>query len=116
MLLHFCLGGLTAFTLGLAAFFALTTVKARRHRMAVDLRLENLGRETSAQADALNRRCDDLRSAIDRLETLADRVRLLELEREVARMAAGGRVSDAAAERLDEAVADLRADVAAKEA
>lgn len=112
-MLQLWLGGLTALVLGLAAFSVFTAVKARGRRMASDQRIEQLGTELFAAADALNRRCDDLRREIDRLAGLGDRLRLLELEREVAALAADGELDSAAAGRLAAAVAALRADLAA---
>lgn len=114
-MLQFWLGGLTVLVLGLAAFVALSAIKARQHRMATDARLDGLGRELAERVDALNRRCDDLRAAVDRLGTLADRVRLLELEREVAGLFADGKLDPGAAGRLEAAVATLRQDLGAGE-
>jgi len=115
MLIYLWLGGLTALLLGVAAFSVWAAQKARAHRMVVDQRLGGLGRELFEQADALSRRCDDLRAAVDHLGSLEDRLRLLELERELARLAAGGKIEAAAASRLEDAVAALRGDIAAKE-
>ena len=114
-MLQLWLGGLSALVLGLLGFTVLTAIKARRHRMASDQRFERLGAELFAAADALNRRCDHLGREIDRLAGLGDRLRLLELEREVAALATSGGLDSAAAARLSAAVAALRADLAAKE-
>lgn len=115
MLIQIWLGLLTAVLLGLCAFFVWTALLARRHRMVTEVRMDDLGRQIAQQADALHRRCDHLLAKVDRLETLGDRVRLLELDRQVTRLADGGRISAGVSRRLEGAVADLRADVAAKE-
>lgn len=111
MWIQIWLGLLTALLLGLCAFFVWTAWKARRHRMVTDVRMDDLGHKIAQQADALNRRCDHLLTKIGRLETLGDRVRLLELDRQVARLAASGRVDSSAAGRIGAAVDALRADV-----
>jgi len=126
MALYLWLGGLSALLFGLAAFSLWAALKARTHRMDVDRRLDVLGRDLFNHADALGRRCDALdlrldalRAAIDRLTShlgnVDDRARLLELERELARLAAGGRLEAAASARLEDAVAALRAEIADKE-
>lgn len=102
------LATLSALFLGLAAFTLWAALKARAHRIATDRRLDQLGRELFEKAAALDRRCDELSGAVVRLEGLAGRLRLLELERELARLAASGRLDGGARERLETAIAALR--------
>lgn len=111
MSLQIWLAILSVFGLGLAAFTLFAAKKARDHRMATDRRLDQLGRELFDKTAALDRRCDELVAAVTRLEALGSRLRLLELERELARLGASGRLTDAARERLETAIASLRADL-----
>lgn len=105
------LAALSVLGFGLAAFSFMAAHKARRHRMATDRRLDQLGRELFDKATALDHRCDELAAAVTRLEALGSRLRLLELERELARLAASGRITGAARERLETAIAALRAEL-----
>jgi hypothetical protein len=124
---HLWLGGLSALLVGLAAFSLWAALKARTHRMDVDRRLGVIGRDMFDHADGLAHRCDALglrlealHAATDRLALhlghVTDRARLLELERELARIAAGGRLEAAASARLEDAIATLRAEIANKDA
>ena len=112
MVLQYWLGGLTALLLGLMAFSWWAAQKARAHRMATDRRLDLLGRELFDKADGLSRRCDELQAQIDHLGELESRLRLLELERELARLTAGGRIDGRVRERLEDAIAALRTEIA----
>jgi hypothetical protein len=105
------LSALTVVLLGIAGFTLLAAQKARSHRVAADRRFEELGRELFDKAAALDRRCDDLAAALVRLEGLGGRLRLLELERELARLAASGRLDTGARERLEMAIAALRSEL-----
>jgi hypothetical protein len=102
------LAALTLFGFALAAFSLLAAKKARSHRMATDRRLEELGHELFEKAAALDRRCDDLRAVADRVDLLEARLRLLELERELARLAGSGRLDSGVRARLETAIAALR--------
>ena len=117
MLLPLWLGALSLLVLGLTALTVGSAYKARQHRMATDRRLDELGRALHDKADALNVRCDDLRQGLNQLSRLEDRLRLLELENELARLRQDGQLAAEAETRLNEAVRALRADLlAAKEA
>lgn len=126
MALYLWLGGLSALLFGLAAVSLREARKVRTHSVEVDRRLDVLGRDVFDYADALGHRCDALglhlealRAAINHLTShlgnVEDRARLLELERELARLAAGGRLEAAAAARLEDAIVALRAEIADKE-
>jgi hypothetical protein len=117
------LGGLFALVIGLAAFSLWAAFKARTHRMAVDRRLDAIGRDVFDHAHGLARRCDaislELRAATGRLDShvgnIGDRTRLLELERELAHLAPDGRLDAVASARLEAAIATLRAEIVNKD-